>query len=357
MATTIYDIAKQVGTSYCTVSRALNNHPRIGAKTKEKILKTAKDMSYRPSYFARGLTAGKTKLIGLVIPDFKNPVYVEFLRYIEVQCVAKGYHVIPMEYRLDNSYQRACLEKMMEFRCDGVIAFFQNAELFRDLLDEFWEMRMPCIQTVGYITGQHMDRVIIKMEQGVEKAVKHLVDLGHRKIVMIDSLLEMFDKKDVSGNVQKDDTKDKCCTPFGNFFQAAMLKHGLECSEDNIIFSSSENQLADGLNIGEMLIQSRPEVTAVITHNDLFAVGILKSLLSKGRRVPDDFSIIGADNTWLAETSHVPLTSIDINLPQLANAAMDMMFSRVNTDNWDKGKEIQINVDLFIRQSTGPCKS
>ncbi len=134
MATTIYDIAEKVGTSCCTVSRALNDHPRIGAKTKSKVLKVAKDLNYRRSYFARGLTKGRSNLIGLVIPDFKNPVYIEFLRAIEIQCLANGYHVIPMEYRLDNSYQRVCLEKMMEFRCDGVIAFFQNTVIYMTLL-------------------------------------------------------------------------------------------------------------------------------------------------------------------------------------------------------------------------------
>ena len=352
MATTIYDIARQVGTSYCTVSRALNGHPRIGAKTKERILKTAKEMSYRPSYFARGLTAGKTKLIGLVIPDFRNPFYTEFLRHVEIQCFARGYHVIPMEYRLDNQHQRVCLEKMLEFRCEGVIAFFQNSEFFKDLLEEFWEMRTPCIQTVGYAPGQHMDRVAIRVEQGVEKAVSYLAGLGHRKIVLVDSLVEMSGKSH-----KKETTDNNVQTSFASYVKSSVCKLDLKFDDDNIIFSHSINQLDDGAIIGKMLIKSKPDITAVIARNDLLAVGVLRSFLQEGLRVPEDISIIGVDNTWLAEISPVPLTSISINLSQLADSALNLMFSRIDTGNWDIGKEVRLDVDLLIRQSTGLCKT
>ena len=343
MAVTIYDIARKVGKSNCTVSRALNDHPRIGAKTKDRILEAAKDLGYRPAHFARGLTSGKTRLIGVVIPDFRNPFYTDFLRAVEIDCSARGYSAIPMEYRLDNSRQRECLEKMLEFRCEGVITFFQQAELFRDLIEDFWEMQIPCIQTIGYITGKRMDRVYFKLADGVKKAVKHLAELGHRKIVLVDS--EERRNSDSEGKLG--------C--FGDAFKSAMLKCGFDYSTDDIVYSREKHLLADGLAIAEMLIQSRPDATAAIARNDFLAMAILRKMLEHGRRVPEDFSIIGTDNTWLAESSAVPLTSIDTNLPRLVEATTEIMFSRIEMDQWDDGREIPVDVGLQVRRSTGPC--
>ena len=357
---TINDIAKEVGTSHATVSRALNDNSRINNKTKRKILETAQEMGYRPARFARALRTGKTRDIGLILPDFSNPFYAEFLKIVESELILRNYDLTSFEFDLDATRQRSCLERALEYRCEGVIAFFGTPEPFMDLFNEFYDKNIPCI--VPYLHENwrdiKVDGVVSNTALGIECAVNHLVAMGHKNIVLVwggfgettKSFWEHFE-------YSKSAISEKSCGDDRWYaFDRVMLKNNIRIGPENILISSGGYQLVDGVNAAKMLVETHPATTAVICQNDLLATGFLKGITDLGYKVPGDISVIGSDNTWLSQYSTPTLTTIDLSIEKTARTCVDLLFDRINNKNKDRPKRIPCNVDLIVRKSTGPVR-
>ena len=356
MAVTIYDIAERAGKSYATVSRALKGSSRISTETRERIMQIASDMDYRPDRAARSLRSQKTHTIGLVIPDVHNPFYTEFLRLVEGDCLERDYQLMAVEYALNDDRQRACLERMLELRCDGVIAFLDNSAMVRDLLDEYWAKRIPCITAVAG-GGPRCDRVGIDLSSGVRAAVDHLAGLGHKHIAMACSVAGLTTStiQDILKAVFG--TREVAADVLGGFARG-LLRNGLELGEENFILHFSNQQREDGIQTAQDLVERRDRITAVIAQNDLFALGILQGLRQHGLSVPEDVSVVGCDNSWLAAGAMVPLTTIDIKIKEVARACVEMVFARLGDSEWVESKETIISdVELVVRQSTGPARN
>lgn len=343
MAVTIYDIAREAGVSYATVSRALNNHPEVNKHTQKTVRRIAKKLGYRSSFSGKTLAAGKTHSIGLVLPDFANPFYLELLRTIEETCLVCNYQMLTLEYALDAKRERACLEEMLRRRCDAVIASVTRFDDTRDLLEEFWG-QLPCY-VVGLpgkdVIGSLMiDGSIVDLSKGFEEAVEHLYAFGHKNIGYVQSVPP--ENTDKSRNVGLSHGFSKLDLPFDN---------------DAVFSCFSGNQMQDGEKAMTELLSRRPDITAVICTNDMVACGALKAMSNRGLSCPGDISVIGADNTWLATQWHVSLTSIDQNTRELAKTAVSSVFERLNSNDWGQRRVTYSDSSLVVRDSTGPVRS
>jgi len=354
MSVTIYDIAKAVGTSYGTVSRALNNHSRISEKTKQKVLKIATEMGYRPTHAARSLRRGRTNTIGLIIPDFLNPFYTDFIRAAELPCLDKHYRLMPVEYALNSNRQRACLEQMLEMRCDGVIAFFSTTEPFVDLLTEFWDKQIPCVMPFLQPSGNRVpiDGTVTDIGGVIGKTVEYLYHLGHRQIVLVSSMPSECVQtwQDYIDQQLTEDAKSN--DRIGHFIKN-MRRCGLELTRHHFLSSFVGDQLQDGMEAARQLLAKVPEATAVIAQNDLLATGMMRTFFDHEIRVPQDISVVGCDNTYLSRYSPIPLTSINLKTEQVAKAAVKIVFERLEEEMWGEPKHVFLDAELIIRQSTG----
>ena len=357
MATTIYDIAQVTGMSHGTVSRALNDNVRISQKTKQKVMTAARELGYRPTHAARSLKTGKTNTLGLVVPDFKNPFYTEFIRTAETVCLDRNYRLMPVEYALDSHRQRACLEQMLETRCDGVIAFFSDVTEFRDLLDEFWDKHIPCVMPFLDLPSatDRMDGTVSDVGRGVQQAVDYLVDLGHREIVMACSLpsgesTSFREAEELMALAQAAGDKSNRASAF----VTSLTRHGLEVHNGRFLSAFSGDQIQDGVEVARMLLANHTSVTAVIAQNDLLAMGMMRTLMDNNVSVPGDISIVSCDDTWLSRYSPIPLTSISLETEQVAHSAVEIAFERMKEEKWDSPKRVFHNSELIVRRSTGP---
>ena len=341
MAVTLRDIAKEVNLSYGTVSRALSDDTQISEKTRQKIKLAARKLRYRPHSAGRALRTGKTQTIGLILPDVRNPFHAE--TYCEVQrCISsRGYRLISSEYSMDPSREMCCFEEMIEHRCDGVIAFISRYKPLQGLLEELWEQKTPCL-----IDGLPHDAVDAKVDsigstidEGLERAVKHLVDLGHHHIVLLGSFPPGFTLHTVVRG-----------------FYKALTKCGLKADEDSVVSHYSGDQLEDGYNGVEGLLRSRPQTTAIIAVNDLMATGVMRRLMELGLRVPQDVSLVGSDNTWISKKWPISLTSIDTKTIETAQKSVEAIFERFQSKEWYAPRHINIATDLVVRESTGPVR-
>ena len=342
MATTIYDIAEVCNTSHATVSRALKDHPTVNVDTRKRILRAAKELGYRPQYSARALKGGRTRTISIAVPDLANPFFVEYARAIEQGILEQGYKSAVVEFAWDPDRERSCLEQLLERRYDGAIAFVSRFEPLRDLFDEAWEKRLPCIvpglpPDAG---SAKLDGTSVDIGKGVESAVKHLVDLGHRNITFVASWAR-----------QSGAGPDRL-----RALQSAFAKHDLPYDEASVLFRCTGQQVQDGYDAAKELMARRPETTAILGVNDYLIAGAVRALAELGLRVPEDVSLIGADNTWIARYWPVSLTSIDLKTPEHAQAGVEILFERLATREWREPRRIRVDASLVIRESTGPVR-
>ncbi len=337
---TIYDIAKACNTSHATVIRALKDRPHVKEATRRRIKELARDLGYRPSHAGQMLRTGKTNTIGLVLPDFTNPFYVEFFKGSQAVCLRHGYQLIAVEYCLDINQERVCLEQMLGRRCDGIITMPSRFEPIRDLIEEFWDSSLPCV-VIGLpfdlTEGVNIDGLRIDITSGMEAAIDHLVGLGHRNIMMAASW-------------------PKECGGCGRYdaFERGLLKHGLPFDpQKNIYYHFTGDQYEDGRQIGRDILKMYPQTTAIIGANDHLIIGMMQSFMMMGVRVPEDISLVGTDNTQIGQNWVVPLTTIDQRATDQANVATELLFERIKRDEWDEPKHITWNAELVVRKSTG----
>ena len=342
MGVTIHNIAEACGTSHATVSRALKNLPVVKAETRSRILRTAKELGYRPLHSARALKHGRTNTVCVVLPDLTNPFFTEFARAVEEGVLSRGHRPAITEYAADPARERACLEQLLERRYDGIIAFFIRFEPLKDLLHEAWEGRIPCVaagMTPDVGSGK-LDGTYVNIGIGIEQAVDHLVALGHREIVFIADWLP-----------QSGAGVDRLTA-----MRSAFARHGLTYDEATAVVRVTGPELEEGCRAARELMSRKPAPTAIIGVNDYLVVGVAKGLAEIGLRVPRDVSLVGADNTWIAQYWPVGLTSIDLKTKEHAAAAVEILFDRLDSDEWGDPRRIRLETSLVIRESTGPVR-
>ncbi len=337
---TIYDIAEKLGITHPTVSRALNDHPRISSKTKEKVLKVAEELGYRPNYAARSFGTGKTRTIGMIVPDLTNPYFVDYLRAAEKQVASENYSMVTLEYGLAPEQEKKCLEQMLEKRCDAVIANISQLGPLKDILKEFWERKIPIfwpgLPNNFDDNGITMDGIHVDLENGVNDAVLHLTELGHKNIVFVAVWAQQYDD-------------------YGRFsgLTKGFEKAGLKLDFNKNVFSLfTGDQLKDGYTAAKNILKERPETTAIIGTNDLVCAGIYKALFEEKVNIPEDMSLIGCDNTWVSKYMPISLTTIDQKTAEVARISVDTIFQRLQTEKWGSAKHINIEPELIIREST-----
>ncbi len=338
MAVTIYDIAKTAGTSHTTVSRALRGNAKISVEVRRNVQRIAAELGYRPDRTARMLKSGKTHSIGVLLPDFANPFHTEFLQAVQRLCQDRGYHLFPVDYRNDEKLERQALEHMLERRCDGCIASLMRFEPLRDLLQEFWDSRIPILvaglpEDVGNtpVDGYREDFSV-----GIRQAIEHLVGLGHREIIFAGSWHE---DAGVAGDRFE-------------FLQAAYRDSGLTWSHDRIARHWTGDQLADGKASARIIFDKQPNTTAILGANDLFCVGLIRGLTDMGMSIPADVSLIGTDDTWTARYWPTPLTSISQDTESQATFAVETLLGRLESHQWQPSQCMTLNSELIIREST-----
>lgn len=334
MKPTIYDIAREAGVSIATVSKVLNNSGRISDKTREKVGRIMKELNYQPSLVASALTSRRTGTIGLMIPDIANPFFAETARAIEDYAQEQGSDLIVCS--TDRSDEKAAryISLLQRKRVDGLIiaSHTGNPDLIRRLLSD----QVPVVLFSADIRALECSSVTVDDYKGGYQATEYLLSLGHRRIGIISDNLP-GSKLRVEG------------------FQDALKAAGVECDDPAHIMHTSATLENGRKAAAAMLGQERGQrPTAIFACNDLLAIGVMKEARSRGLSIPSDLSVVGFDNTMLADICHPTLTSIAQPLREMTEQAMLLLNESMdNPDNLRR--KIMLMPELVIRHSTGPA--
>lgn len=330
-ASTAKDVAKRAGVSIATVSRVINNLESVSPEIRDRVLQAIKVLGYRPSRAAQLLRAKRGHVLGLIISDIQNPFFTAVARGIEDVAYQHGYSLVLCNTDEDVEKERLYLDVMRAEAVAGVLlaTTLPDDSSARYLLSN----GIPVVAIDRDLNDPDVDSVMVDSVHGAVEAVSHLIDLGHRRIGLI------------NGPARIVTLRQRC-----DGFKLAHERHGLTASPELMRFGSP-NQ-AGGYACTHELLQQHPDITALFSANNLLALGTLAAIQERGLKIPDDISVVCfSDMSWSA-LLNPPLTAIAQPDYELGQKAAALLLERF--DQPDKRvSHVQLDLRLVIRASTG----
>lgn len=333
----INDVAKAVGLSRGTVSRAFNDHRNdISEKSKEYILSVARKMGYYPDRSARSLVKGKTESIGLVVPDLKNPFLCQMVTEIEKYSKEKGYSVLLSLIGDEIDEQEKVLNRMKSGLVDAVIITPCEHNRSAAMLNKV--LRSRPIVSLKKLLGLRCDIVSFDDGLGVELMIEHLFSNGHKRIVYFSPSSPAW-TVEVRSTAYKLAMEQKNLTP-----KLIKVKNSEFCYEKY-------------LHLIEELLNERNPPTAIFAYDDIIAVNLIRTLKQMGLKIPEEISVVGFDNISIGEIIEPPLSTVAIDGAALGKNALDIIFTKLdNKDGYDSLHDIKLIPKLIERNSVCKCK-
>jgi DNA-binding LacI/PurR family transcriptional regulator len=324
---TMDDVARRAGVSRALVSLVMRESDKVSERSRTAVLRAADELGYRPNLIARNLASKRTRTIGLVINDLHNPYFPGVADGIKRAADQHGYRLLINSAFLSGADEQAALETFIDFRVEGVILTGSQASTASI---EQIATAVPVIVVSRPVQSKLVDTINGDDRHGAELAVEHLIALGHRHICHIDGGRGAGAAQRRSG------------------YEATMRAHGLEPFVARGAFTE-----ASGVAAAEEMLATGREVTAVFAGNDVSALGALDAIEGAGLRVPDDVSIVGYDNTFVAALRHVSLTSIDQCREEQGALAVQALIERVEGGRTEATHHV-LPPSLVARATTGP---
>ena len=328
------DIAKLAGVSSATVSRVINESATVKPATAERVRKVIAESKFFPNSSATTLKHGKSSTYGLIIPDITNPFFPELIRSFEKILVENGREMLMATTDFHPSRIQQSIRRMLVRRVDGVALI--ASEIDTEPIESLIHNRVPLVTMDRRITGPGLSDVLINNTSGMDEAISHLKDLGHSEIGFVGGMI---------GPTISDHRS--------HAFIKALKKHGLTANPE--FMRAGNYRISGGEAAMRELLQFRGGPTAILTANDLTAIGALRAIHRHGLTVPGDYSVIGFDDIELSDILHPPLTTLRLSRQEFAEiffSALESMRGKPHAD----GRQYSIKTSLVIRESTGPAK-
>lgn len=324
------DIAKLAGVSSATVSNVINGSTVVRPETAARVRKVIEETKFVPNGSAATLKYGRSSSYGLIIPDITNPFFPEFIRSFEGILVNNSQDMFLATTDLHVSRMQQTIRRMLIRQVDGVALL--AAEIETEPIEALIHHRVPLVTMDRRTVGPGLSDVMIDYVSGMREAIRHLRDLGHRLIAYIGG----------SSGLTISDHRISA-------FHTAMNEAGLPIQADYIC--AGNYRISGGESCMEELLALKNPPTAVLSANDLTAIGALRTLKRRGLSVPEDFSIVGFDDIDLSDIIHPPLTTLRLSRQELAQAFYDAL-SLFGKDPRVLGRQLSVATSLVIRSST-----
>ena len=320
------DVAAHVGLSPASVSLVLRGQPGPSQETRARVLEAARALGYRADRTASLLARRRSGLFGLLI-DVHSAFHAELVEHVHSAAEGAGYDVVLSTTTRTRSEARA-VETLLDFRCEALVLL--GPEASAAALEEL-DRTVPVVVVGRRVRPASVDVVRSADDRGVSLAVDHLVGLGHTDIAFVDG---------GRGTIAADRRRGD---------RDAMRRHGL--ADRSRVVTGDHTESGGARAAAQLLGQGRSTSTAVLTSNDRAALGLLDVLNRAGVRVPQDVSVVGYDDSSLAQLAHVDLTTVNQDAAQQAQRAVDAAAERVSGQRTDV-RELVLEPRLVVRGTT-----
>ncbi len=332
--TTIYDIADKLGISATTVSRGLNNNPRINKNTREKIHKTAEEMGYQHNTLASNLRKRQTKTIGILLHEVNSNFVTSVLAGIEKVVTKEHYDILITHSAESGEREIANATNLLNKRVDGIIVSLAMSTKNIDHFTPYFERKIPIVFFDRVMNDADCTKIIIDNFSCGYNATKHLIEQGCKKIAHITA--------DLTRNVYNDRFLG---------YKKALKDHQLTYKKD-LIKICSLDKAATIEATRELLIQ-KPD--AFFVTNDFAAAVCIEVIHEHGLRVPEDIAVIGFNNDTLGDLITPKLSTVDYPGILMGEVAATELMKKIKLKNSNKkfaDQTMTIPSELVIRESS-----
>ena len=329
---TMSDVAAHAGVSIKTVSNVINNWPYVTEETRQKVVAAIEAVGYRPNHTARSLVTGKTKAVGVLVPDVSNPFFGTAIRACEEALVEDGYSLFLCNTNEDAERERYYLEQLLSRGVDGLI---------------LWGARLSCDELEGIVGA---DTALITVELGEEPrrsnhtcinvdnkggacmATEHLLREGHRRIGHLAGPLDRITSRQRKQG-----------------YEQALVTAGLEPLPEMTV--AGHPSVQGGFRAAERLMRTQ-KPDAIFCYNDLMALGALLAARYLGLRIPHDLALVGFDDIDVSSIVEPPLTTVRIPQAKLGRLTGKVVLERLRGSEGSE-RVILCPVELRVRGSSG----
>jgi LacI family transcriptional regulator len=329
---TISDVAASAGVSMMTVSRAVNGRDGITEETRQRILKIASEMGYRPNHIARGLVTHQTATLGLIMPDVSNPFFSQIARSAEEIAYKNDYNLFLMNTGEDAEREKGAINSLINKEIDGVLVC--SSRLTEKEIIPLLDM-LPAAVLVNRdldLPGMRVASLTVNDSQGTQIAMKYLIERGHKKIALLTGPKSSF-----SGQQRMEG------------YQTGLRQYGLPFVMTLVGLCAPTTQGGETATLE--LFEKAPDIDAVIAFNDLVAVGVIRACQQAGRKVPEDVAVIGADDIPLSALTSPSLSTLHVDLSAIGERAMLALLRLIDSPQ-EEPQKIVFEPELVLRQST-----
>ncbi|MHB1021887.1 MAG: LacI family DNA-binding transcriptional regulator [Acidobacteriaceae bacterium] len=330
----IKEVAKLARVSTATVSRTINGSDKVTPKTAERVRRAIESLDYYPNHNARALGSGRSRIYGLIISDITNPFFPDLVKGFEDVAVKHGMEVIVANTGYSSDRMKICVQRMLERKVDGVA--IMTSEMDKHLIQEFSKRGIPLVFLDTGTPGAGVSNISIDYSEGIHQAVEHLVELNHKHIGFIAGPMEL-----ASARTRK------------NAFLKAMQQSGMRVNPK--LIQEGNHKIEGGYAAMERLIEMSDKVTAVLSSNDLTAIGAIRALQHHHLQIPEDISIVGFDDIEISTYLHPALTTVKLSRIEIATHAFNALHA-ANQRLDKQGSSYAIQPQLVVRESTGPAQ-
>ena len=328
------DLARELGVSMTTISRALSDHHSIGPATKQAVLKLAKKLNYQPNRLAAALRKGKSKLLGVIVPYIEGRFFASVVHGIETAASRAGYSVIICQSNEDVVQERKNLETLLSAQVAGILVSVSRTTLDFRHFDKARKYGVPLVFFDRIPEGDDVNAVVLNDQAGGYQATRHLLEQGCRRIAHLAGAQHL--------NIYKNRRQG---------YLDALQSYGI--APDEALIIDSDMTVEGGQESMAKLLALPNPPDAVFSAGDSAILGALQLLRSRGLRVPQDMALAGYSNEALTLVAEPNLTSVDQRCEEMGQAAFRLFTDLVEAEGAAfSQRQVMLQPQLFVRASS-----
>jgi LacI family transcriptional regulator len=326
------DIARDLGVSLMTVSKALRSHSDISEQTRQRVLKRMRELNYQPDWIARSMVTGRTYLVGLVLPDLMHSFFSEVAVGVARKLQPFGYQVVITNTQEDAEVEKRNVEALAARKVDGLIIASAQRHKELKVFHSLERAGLPYVLIDRTIAGIAANYVGVKDEEVGRMATEHLIATGAKRIAHLHGPAISTGRGRLRG------------------YRRALQRQGMKMRPEYIV--NGEGDARGGYEAMLKLLKQNPRPDAVFCFNDPVAAGAVKATLEMKLRIPEDVAIIGVGNVYYSELLRVPLSTVDQSSALIGERAAELLTECMDAKKAPAPQRILIPPRLVIREST-----
>lgn len=334
MRPTIREVAREAGVSIATVSHALSGKRPVSGATRRRIKAAAQRLGYRPNQVAAAMITGRTRTLGIIVPDIANPFFGELVRAAESAAAARGYTIVICSSELDPALEARYVEVLQDRRVDALL-YLAGTDAGNGSLRPLARSGLPLVVLDEALPSAPRTASVLTVdnEEGGRLAARHLLDLGHKELGVI------------TGPAGLPTARAR----LGGYVEVA-AEAGLKPHRRRIRYAAAYT-LEAGRSAAADLLAREPDLTGLFCANDLMALGAVGAARELGRDVPRDLSMVGFDDIFVSALVSPPLTTVRQPVVRLGKEAADLAIALIEQETAGPERRT-LPVALVVRDST-----